>query len=184
MEGQSTLSVKRTRVGAVMATGHLTGAAAEAELKRFIDKFEPKHRTLIRAARKALQKRFPGACELVYDNYNFFVIGFSPTERPSDALVSLTANASGLGMCFLHGASLRDPQKILLGSGNQTRFIRLESIEVLSRPAVEALIAAAIAQSRIALPGGGRGPLIIRSVSVKQRPRRRKHGPTSAPPAP
>jgi hypothetical protein len=158
-----------------MSTGSakspLRGAAAEAELKRFIDKFEPKHRTLIKAARKALQKRFPGACELVYDNYNFFVIGYSPTERPSEAILSLTANASGLGICFLRGASLKDPHKLLLGSGNQTRFIRLDSIEVLSRPAVEALIAAAIAQSKVALPGG-RGPLIIRSISAKQRPRR------------
>ena len=159
-------------MAATIQKRHLTGAAAEAELKQFIDKFEPRHRTLIRAARKALQEQLPGACELVYDNYNFFVIGFSPTERPSDAIVSLTANASGLGMCFLRGATLRDPQKILLGSGNQTRFIRLDSIEVLSRPAVAALIAAAIAQSRVALPGGDRGPLIIRSVSAKQRPRR------------
>jgi hypothetical protein len=50
--------------------------------------------------------RFPTANELVHDNYNFFVIGYSPTERPSDAIVSMAARANGLGLCFIHGAKL------------------------------------------------------------------------------
>ncbi len=53
-----------------------------------------------------------------YDNYNFFVIGFSTTERPSDCMVSLG--------------------KILLRSGNQNRFIRLENAAALTRPEVKA----------------------------------------------
>jgi hypothetical protein len=56
-------------------------AEAERQLKSFIAKFEPAHQTLIRAVRKALRNRFPTAYELVYDNYNFFVIGYGPTER-------------------------------------------------------------------------------------------------------
>jgi len=59
---------------------------AEKQLTGFVNKFEPKHRSLIRAVRKALRERFPTAYELAYDNYNFFVIGYSPTERPSDAI--------------------------------------------------------------------------------------------------
>jgi len=145
---------------------------AERQLTGFIDKFEPARRRLIRAVRKALRARFPTAFELVYDNYNFFVIGYSPTERPSDAIVSMAAGGSGVGLCFIHGARLRDPQKILQGSGNQTRFVRLESADVLARPEVDALIAAAIAQARTPLRAAARGRLIIRSVSAKQRPRR------------
>jgi hypothetical protein len=148
-------------------------ADAEKQLRGFIGKFEPKNQALIREMRRALRRRFPTANELVYDNYNFFVIGYGPTERPSDCIVSLTAGASGLGLCFLHGASLPDPDKILLGSGNQTRFIRLDSVDVLGRPEVEALIAAAMAQAKTPMPASGRGKLIIRSVSSKQRPRRR-----------
>jgi uncharacterized protein DUF1801 len=146
---------------------------AEKQLRAFISKFEPKQQTLIRAVRSALRRRFPTAHELAYDNYNFFVIGFSPTERPSDAIVSMAAAANGVGLCFIRGASLRDPNKILLGSGKQTRFIRLESAAVLARPEVESLLAAAIAQAKAPLPASGRGKLIIRSVSTKQRPRRK-----------
>lgn len=146
-------------------------ADLEKALTCFIGKFEPKHRAVIRAVRKALRKRFPTAYELAYDNYNFFVIGYSSTERPSDAIVSLTAGANGVGLCFIRGATLPDPKKILLGSGNQTRFIRLPSPDVLERPEVEQLVAAAIAQAKTPLRPSGRRSLIIRSVSSKQRPR-------------
>ena len=160
-------------MGATNRVAAPASARAEQELKRFVAKFEPKHQSLIRAVRKLLRQRFPTANELVYDNYNFFVIGYSPTERPSDTIVSLAAGANGLGLCFIYGAALPDPQGILLGSGKQTRFIRLESAAVLVRPEVEALIAAAIARAKVRLSPTGRGRLIIRSVSAKQRPRRR-----------
>lgn len=150
-----------------------TPAAAETRLKGFIAKFEPKHQALIRAVRRALRKRFPTAWELAYDNYNFFVLGYGPTERPSDCIVSMAAGANGVGLCFIRGASLPDPTRILLGSGNQTRFLRVESADVLARPEVEALMAAAVAVAKAPLPATGRGQLVIRSVSAKQRPRRR-----------
>ena len=57
-------------------------ANVEDQIEGFIDKFDPENQTLIRSVRKAFRKRFPTANELVYDNYNFFVIGYSPTERP------------------------------------------------------------------------------------------------------
>ena len=150
-------------------------ADAEKQLKTFVDKFEPKNQTLIRAVRKALRKRLPTAHELVYDNYNFFVIGYAPTERPTDSILSIAAAANGVGLCFIRGASLPDPHKILLGSGKQTRFIRVESAKVLASPEVEALIRAAVAQSKASVRATGKRKLIIRSVSAKQRPRR---GPT------
>jgi len=148
-------------------------AAAERKLKSFINKFEPKHRILIRDVRKELRKRFPTANELAYDNYNFFVIGYGPTERPSDCFISITAAASGVGLCFIHGASLADPNRILLGEGNQTRFIRLESASRLNRPEIKALLAAAVAKSKVPLPATGSSKLIIRSVSKTQRPPRK-----------
>jgi hypothetical protein len=155
--------------------GRTSSGNAETQLQSFIGKFEPKNQALIRAVRTALRKRVPSANELVYDNYNFFVIGYSSTERPSDSIVSLAAGANGVGLSFPYcGATLPDPQKLLLGSGNQNRFIRLESVKVLARPEVQALIAAAITQAKAPLATSGRGRLIIRSISAKQRPRRKR----------
>ena len=148
-------------------------ANAEQQLAAFIRKFNPTDQRLIRGIRSALRKRFPTANELVWDNYNFFVIGYSPTSRPSDAIVSMAARANGVGLCFIRGATLPDPKRVLLGSGSQTRFIRLDSPRVLERPEVKALVAAAIDQARVPFPDGGRGKLIIRSISAKQRPRKK-----------
>jgi hypothetical protein len=149
---------------------------AEERLRGFVAKFSDGDQKLIRAVRGVIRKRLPTANELVYDNYNFFVIGYSPTERPSDAILSIAARANGVGLCFLYGAKLPDPKKLLQGSGNQTRFIRLPSADVLKRPEVEALVVAAIAQGKAPLARTGRGTLIIRSVSKKQRPRKRLKG--------
>src|SRR5580692_4591126 len=107
------------------------------QLDTFIAKFDPSMAKLIRSIRSALRKRFPTAIELVYDNYNFFVIGYSPTERPTDYIVSLAANAKGVGLSFNHGATLADPHGILEGSGSQNRFVRLtEGAKTLKNPHV------------------------------------------------
>jgi hypothetical protein len=145
----------------------------ERQLAGFIEKFDSKNAALIRSVRKVLRKRLPTANELVYDNYNFFVIGYCSTERPSDCIVSIAAGANGVGLSFYYGTTLPDPHKLLEGSGSQNRFIRLESAATLSRVEVEELIAAAIAQGKRPLPGSGGGKLIIRSISKKQRPRRK-----------
>src|SRR6185503_4637246 len=106
----------------------MTGRLArtpEQQVGGFIAKFDRSSQALIRAVRKALRKRFPTAYELAYDNYNFFVLGYGPPPRPSDCIISMAAGANGVGLCFIRGASLPDPDKVLLGSGTQTRFIRI-----------------------------------------------------------
>jgi hypothetical protein len=162
----------KVRPNSAPGSDRVATAAAEKQLRGFIAKFEPKNQALIRAARKALRKRFPTANELAYDNYNFFALGYCSTERPSDCVVSIAAAANGVGLSFYWGATLPDPHGILQGSGNQNRFIRLDSASVLVRPEVLELIAAAEAQAKVPMPTSGGGKLIIRSVSAKQKPRR------------
>jgi hypothetical protein len=148
-------------------------ATPEQQLKEFIAKFTPAMGKLIRECRAAMLKRFPTANELVYDNYNFFVIGYCATERPSDCLVSLAANSKGVGLSFYYGSTIPDPHGILEGSGNQNRFVRLvDGAATLNKPEVAELIDAAEVQVDPPLPKAGGGKLIIRSSAAKQRPRR------------
>ncbi len=146
---------------------------AEAELALCIARFEPENAEFIRAVRAALRRRMPTAHELVYDNYNFFVIGYSPTDRTSDTILSLAADAHGIQLMFYYGATLPDPKRLLRGGGVQNRSLRLHRVEDLKKKEIEALIAAAIAQGDEPLPTGGSGQLMIKSISAKQRPRRR-----------
>jgi len=138
----------------------------------FIAKFDTAIAKQIRACRAVLRKRFPTANEIVYDNYNFFVIGYCSTMRSSDCIVSLAANSKGVGLSFYWGSTLPDPHKILLGSGTQNRFVRLPAPKTLSDPKVSALIDAAVAQAKVPLAIGTRGISVVKSISVKQRTRR------------
>jgi hypothetical protein len=146
----------------------------EKQLRTFIAKFAPEHQRVIRNARRILRARFPTATELVYDNYNFFVIGYSSTGRPSDSVVSIAAAANGVGICFIYGAKLPDPDGLLKGSGKQTRFLRLTDGSELKDSEVEALLVAADQQARIPMKEVGKARLVIRAISAKQRPRRKK----------
>ncbi|MFL5333045.1 MAG: hypothetical protein ACJ8H8_07645 [Geminicoccaceae bacterium] len=156
-----------------MRAGTTSTPSPAAQVNGFIDKFDAKTARLLRACRSALRKRLPTAIEQVYDNYNFLAIGYCTTARTSDCIVSLAGAANGVILSFYYGATLPDPDGVLLGSGKQNRFVRLERASTLATPAVDALIDAAVAQARTPLPTTGRGVTLVKSISAKQRPRRR-----------
>src|SRR4051794_17767466 len=135
---------------AARRTTSATTATSESparQLAGFIAKYDPAVAKLTRACRARLRKRLPTAIELVYDNYQFLAIGFGSTERASDCLASLAVSPKGVALSFYYGATLPDPKRILLGNGNQNRYIRLDRPATLGTPPVESLIRAAIAQA-------------------------------------
>jgi hypothetical protein len=141
------------------------------QLALFLGRFSPEIVKLAKAARAKLRARLPGAIEMVYDNYNALVIGYSPTERPSDAILSLVIFPKRVSVCFLQGKHLPDPRRVLMGDGNQVRFIRLDAgAAVLETPPIRALVSEAIAFGET--PFAGKSQLVIRAISKKQRPRR------------
>jgi hypothetical protein len=144
----------------------------ERQLAGFVAKFSPENAALIRAVRRKMRERLPHAIELVYDNYNFFVIGYSPTERPSDAIFSIAAQAKGVAICFLQGAGLPDPDGLLRGSGRVVRNLRLEGAATLDRPEVRALMKSALERAKRPMNPTTAHRLVIRAISGKQRPRR------------
>jgi hypothetical protein len=148
-----------------------TGAIGDParELVALLARFDPAIRTLVREARTKLRRRMPAAIELVYDNARALAIGFASSERPSDTIVSLAVYARGVNLYFMYGAGLPDPNHLLLGSGNQGRFVRLASADMLDRDEIEALLAAAIAEADTPLPTRGTGRFIIKSVSPRRR---------------
>jgi hypothetical protein len=154
-----------------ITNGNSMEQTPERQLAGFIEKFSPEMASLIRAARKKMRTKFPGAVELVYDNYNFFVIGYGPNDKAGAAIFSLAAQAKGLSLCFLQGAGLPDPSHLLSGNGKQVRNIRLESAATLDKPEVVALMDVALQHAKASIPQDGRHILIIKSISTKQRPR-------------
>ena len=132
-----------------------------------------------------LRKRLPAAVELVYDNYNALAIGYGSSEKKGDLIVSLAVYARGVNLYFIYGVALADPHGLLLGSGNQGRFIRLESAAMLDRREIDDLVEAAIAETDTPLPTRGKGYTVINrshrtgAGAVRGRPahnRRRRSG--------
>jgi hypothetical protein len=109
--------------------------------------------------------------ELVYENYNALVIGFGPTERPSEAVLSVAVYPRWVSLFFLQAKKLTDPKKILLGKGTNARHVRLDTPGELNDPDVRSLIAEALRRSEAPFRRTPPNLLIIRSVSAKQRSR-------------
>jgi len=160
----------------MIGTDRTRGSAAtpSAQVSRFMARYDADIVSVAIDARARLRRRMPGAHELVYDNYNALVIGFGPTERASDAVLSLALYARWVTLFFLFGATLPDPLGLLKGSGKQVRSVRLETASIVDTPGVRALIDAALAEADPPMPLRSRGRVIIKSVSANQRTRRPK----------
>jgi hypothetical protein len=145
---------------------------AQGQLDAFLSKYNPEVEAVARDALARMQARIPGATVLVYDNYNALALAFAPSEKSADAPLSIALYPRWVSLFFRHGAGLSDPHGLLEGSGSQFRHIRLPSAELLGDNRVDALIAAAIADSDPPFDTDQPVRLIIKSVSAKQRPRR------------
>ena len=144
----------------------------EAQLRDFISAYSPEVAQTTRTALAKMKKLIPGAAILVYDNYNALAIGFSPTERSSDAIISLAVFPRWVSLFFMRGASFPDPDHLLQGSGKLARHMVLEDANDLDDPKVQALIARALSTSPVPIDKSKRGELVIKAVSPSQRPRR------------
>lgn len=145
----------------------------EAALAGFLDRFDPDIAADARAAMRRLRDRLPMADAMIYDNYNGLVMGFSPTELPSDAVLSILAVADHVTLCFLQGAKMEDPYGLLKGGGTTVRHMRLPDPVMLDDPKIAHLIDIALASAKVPMTEGRNGRMYVRSVSAKQRPRRR-----------
>lgn len=144
----------------------------EAQIASFLSKFTPAIEAQLRRARTRLRASFPRGFELVYDNYNALVFGISPTEGTPDAFISVAGYPRWVTLFFLDGASLHDPRGLLSGDGKQVRSIRLVAPDDIDLPEVQALIAQAVLPHKAAFAAAPRLTTVVKSVSVKQRPRR------------
>lgn len=144
---------------------------AETQIEGFIAKYSDPIAAEIRAARAEMKRRLPGACELVYDNYNALAIGYGASERLDDVVFSIACFPRWVRLFFFHGADLDDPDGLLEGAGAQVRSLKLPNLMVLDDPKVQALMAQALAKATPIDPSQP-SRSIVKSVSPNQRRRR------------
>ena len=175
MSVKKALSGRRSVQVEVEVPGSTQSAAArrsaEAQVRAGIAKFAAAHLRLVGAMRRWLRKRLPTAHEVVYEYRDCFVLSYSPSERGYEGVLAIRGSADGVRLYFNRGKGLPDPEKLLQGSGGQTRWIHVEGASTLARPAVASLIDEAMARNRVPFARAGRGSVVDRAASQRRRRR-------------
>ena len=121
----------------------------------------------------------PSANELIYDNYNAVAFGWSPTERVGHTICSIAVGRSSKNVHFgfYWGSELSDPDKMLLGEGNQYRYILVTDKKKFPKAYIIKLVKEAYINSLAKIKDQNQivnGKTIVKSVSEKKRPARIK----------
>ena len=149
---------------------------AETQLESYFAKYEPAQVKLGKALRAKLRARLPGLFEIVYvyESRDSLVISYSPTEHGYEGLCAIALYPREVKLSFGQGALLSksDPNKLLQGSGKTVRHVVLNSVADFDRPAIEALMAAALKLAKLRLDPSAKGSVIIKAEAQKQRARR------------
>jgi hypothetical protein len=147
-------------------------SSAELQLAEFLAKFNPEIAARAEEILIRLRSQLPNALELVYDNYNALAIGFGPTERSSEAIVSIAVFPRWVSLFFLQAKGLPDSTEVLKGQGNVAKHIVLPNASALDEPAIQELLHEALSRAKVPLNSATTHRIIIKSISAKQRPRR------------
>ncbi len=120
-----------------------------SDLIKFLKPFPQDIRKTALWLREFVWDLYPKANELIYDNYNAVAFGWSPTDRVGHTFCSIAVGRSSynLHFGFYWGAEISDPEKMLLGAGNQYRYILVKRKEDFPKTYIKKLIKEAFANS-------------------------------------
>ncbi len=117
---------------------------------------------------------YPQANELIYDNYNALAFGWSPTDRVGHVFCNIAVGRSShnVHFGFYWGSELSDPNKILIGEGNQYRYILVKDINKFPKVYIKKLLKEAYTNSLGKVKDKTqimKGEIITKSVSPVKR---------------
>lgn len=145
-----------------------------ANLLKFLKPFGGEIKETALWLREFVWDMCPNANELIYDNYNALAFGWSPTDRVGHTFCSVAVGRSShnVHFGFYWGSELSDPKKMLLGEGNQYRYILVKTKEDFPKAYIKKLVKEAHANSLAKVKDKKQmmeGATIVKSVSSKKR---------------
>ena len=144
------------------------------DLSRFLDRFPAHIQERALWLRDFIWDAFPGTNELIYDNYNALAFGWSPTDRLGHTFCSIAIARSNhnVHFGFYWGAEIADPDKILIGKGNQYRYLLVNNKNDFPKKYIKKLMKEAYAISLAKVKDLSQlqtGLTVTKSVSPVQR---------------
>ncbi len=106
------------------------------EVTNWLAEQTDQHQPTLRALRSIILACMPGAHEFIYHSalcYQAPSVKFFP-------IIYIGTYANHINLGFYHGASLDDPNHLLVGTGKQMRHIKIDSFEDAKKPAVADLL--------------------------------------------
>jgi hypothetical protein len=146
------------------------------DLLRFLKPFNRGIQEIVLWLRDFAWDLYPNANELIYDNYNALAFGWSPTDKVGHTFCSIAVGRSSnnIHFGFYWGSEIDDPQKMLLGQGNQYRYILVKSKQDFPKAYIKKLVKQAYANSMRKVKDKKQliqGKTITKSISrVKRKP--------------
>src|SRR4051812_28689130 len=147
------------------------------DLKKFLQPFSKEISEIVFWLRDFVWDLYPQCNELIYDNYNAVAFGWSPTEKVGHTICSIAVGRSSknIHFGFYWGNEISDPDKVLLGQGNQYRYILVTDRKKFPKAYIKKLINEAYANSLAKVKDQKQilhGQTIVKSISDKKRPGR------------
>lgn len=149
------------------------------DLLKFLKSFPSAVQEIALLLREFVWDLYPQANELIYDNYNALAFGWSPTDKVGHTFCSIAVGRSShnVHFGFYWGSEIADPDKILLGEGNQYRYILVKDIKDFPKTYIRKLIKEAYANSLAKVKDPKqikKGETIMKSISPAKRPKAKK----------
>jgi hypothetical protein len=144
------------------------------DLIKFLKPFSSDIMETVLWLREFVWDLYPQTNELIYDNYNAVAFGWSPTDKVGHTFCSIAVGrtSKNIHFGFYWGSEISDPHKILLGQGNQYRYILVDSIKTFPKSYIRKLVAEAYANAMARVKDKKQilnGQTMTKSVSEKKR---------------
>jgi hypothetical protein len=151
----------------------------DPQLLGFLEAYDPTVARIALGLREIVLEEAPDADESIYQVAYTLAIWFGFSSKSKDTFCYISTHTKHVNLGFPWGATLADPNRVLLGEGKTMRHIKFASDGDLARPFVRRYLQAAIGQVAEAAAAGGSGRTIVKPTSylktkpVKKRPRSR-----------
>ncbi len=109
-------------------------------------------RPILHALRQTIRDIHPETCEVVRLGDGAANYGVGP-RKMLDGYAYLMPQRAWVNLGFYQGVALPDPERLLDGTGAKMRHVKIRSLDDARRPALCALVAAALAERRAVVGG-------------------------------
>jgi hypothetical protein len=160
------------------------GKTETKDLRKFLAQFPEDIRERALWLRDFIWDSYPKTNELIYDNYNALAVGWSPTEKVGHTFCSIAVGRSShnVHFGFYWGSQIADPKKLLIGQGNQYRYLLVTDLDKFPKAYISKLMKDAFANSMAKVKDKSQlcqGLTITKSVSAAKRTKPAKARKTS-----